>query len=219
MSYIPRRSRSAIALANLGLTQEEVARRVGVSQPSVCAYLAGTKRPNPSIRARIAEEWPQVTVGGWDVIPGDDSPPKPAPLPPLVTFRPLPTRPVPEPASTQPVTIASVIGGPIGQALELDALTATQIGELRAEFDRPHDDRTIPRAELTKMLARLAGVTERVARLTGDHDLSRRVLELPRWKAMRATIEAALEPYPDAARAVGEALLALHASRTNTLDG
>lgn len=56
---------SAQKLAEMA-TIEEVAARVGASVSAVGYWFQGLKRPNPQRRKKIAEVYPDVSVGGWD---------------------------------------------------------------------------------------------------------------------------------------------------------
>lgn len=62
----PTRSQGATALAKTGATQQEIARRVGVSHVAVSGWLRGAKLPGVANRAKLLERY-GILESAWEV--------------------------------------------------------------------------------------------------------------------------------------------------------
>ena len=104
---------------------------------------------------------------------------------------------------------ADPVDGALGKAAALDRMASA----LMRELEEDDDSTPLEKARVMGQIAQVLGV---IGRLTGDFDLGKRVLKLPMWVRIEGAIRKALVPYPDAARAVGDALMQLHEDREVT---
>lgn len=179
LSTLPR-SQAAYELARLGLTQAEIAAKLGRSQQQVQRWCSGKSVPNEENQALICEQWPQIAPHLWheDAQPGV--------------------------AKTKPA-IAELLASdprqktPRQQAQDLQILVHDLLTNL------PNDATPLERA---KVMSSAASTLTVLGKLTGEaQEISEaRILRLPAWRRIAERILDALEPYPEAARTVAEAL-------------
>lgn len=162
-----------------------VAARIGATKQSVSYWRRGEKAPGPKARAALLEAY-GIEPAAWEAQPGSP--------PPQSSTRSKRTR-APSPPPKVP-------GRPSG-ASTLDEVEV-QLGILR-ELQRNESLLPSERVRLADSVGKLLAIR---ARLERDQELleERIVLEHPFWGRLKSTIVRALEPYPEAARAVADAL-------------
>lgn len=137
------------------------------------------------------------------------TPPPPPRFPPAPDPTLPPDRTLGEPASNDDATRA---GGVFAMARSLERQAQRQLEELsRDEEQSVSDDPDAPApasrwspAERAQCTQRLASTLNMLAKLTGQHDLHRRLLQLPVWQEHERELRAVLRNFPDAAKAVAE---------------
>ena len=109
--------------------------------------------------------------------------------------QPVPRPPKPRPRAEAPLD-ASV-----------GALATRLIAILRAELERLEKERGTP-LERVRLGEKIASTLAQLAKMTGESaEISEsKILKTPAWKQLRDRMLEALAPFPDAARAIGEAL-------------
>jgi transcriptional regulator with XRE-family HTH domain len=182
-----KRSKGAVSLGRVGATQVEIAEVAQRSQTAVSFWLNGVKKPDSAARRRLAERW-SIDAAWWDEYPT---------VPGTVIFAPS-VRPVAAPAAT------SAGDAPMSVHEEATRVMA-QLRRLQDEVE--HDEDTYPEKK-AKMFASIATSLNVLGRLTGHSlDISEtRIVRTPQFGRVMARIEEALNPWPEAMRAVAEAL-------------
>lgn len=161
----------------------ELGARLGCARQMVSCWRRGTKLPGDTNR-RLLEQHFGIPPGAWERAPGSRAPSNPKPT----RKRPAAPAAVPRAEVDGPSTMAEV------QA-EIEELRALRDEELTtSEKVRVAD-------AMTKQLA-LKARLERDRELFEDRVIRRSAW----WASLEERILAALKPYPDAARAVAEAL-------------
>ncbi len=164
-------------LAALKLTGGEVAERIGVPRQMVHAWRTGQKVPSPEMRAALEREV-SIPSAAWERAPVD---------------RPAPTQALAARAASGPAREGMTTHEDVTRLLEDLARDAATDGILLSDLVRI-------RGERVKALSLKARI-ERDLALQEEA-----ILGGPVWIGMRERIVAALRPFPDAARAVAEAL-------------
>lgn len=174
-------------LLELRVKRAEVADACGVSGPLVSQWRSGKKRPSAAGR-RVLEETFGIPAGAWDLAPGSQVTPS---VPPA-------GNPVPAPAPAA-VPSPSLGAGRLttieGVNREIDLLE-----EMREENLMPSE-----RIKLSDTAGKFYAIR---ARIEKDAELyeDRVVKAAPFWRRARSAILEAVRPFPDAARAMAEAL-------------
>jgi len=185
------RSAGALALARTGKTQAQVAVEVGVSGVTAHHWSTGEKKPGPANRTRLRELY-GIAEDSWDVQPVRASKPR------VIS------------APTGGDAVAA--GGVFAMAREVEQMIQQQMAEARQELAKPRAEREGTPLELAKLTTSLVPALSHLAKLTGQYDLGRRMLQLPIWRRIEAEIGSALKEHPEAAAAVAERFRALEAS-------
>jgi len=177
------RSVGSVAFRKLPGSSADLAQKFKVSVATVDAWKSGRRKPQPAHRRAIAR------AGGPPAKAWDQEPEKPAPkqrsTPPAKA---LPTKATPEAARA------------LADQLLADART------LQAEIMAVEDGDLARKARLLRDLAR---VTTELGKLTGAAQPNERAIRAsPHWRALVDFLVETLEPWPDAMRALGQALLA-----------
>lgn len=175
------RSKGAILLARIGVTQEEMAAETGIHQTRISNYLTGIRKPGPGRRRLFLRRY-KVPIESWDEAPDAKATlartsPSPAP-PPVVDVQ--------------------------ARALRLQSMVDETL-------DRVMRNKKTTPLERTKVLASAATTIAVIGKLTGDAQQisEQRIARLPAWRRIKDEMMRALTPWPDAMRAVGEALVRL----------
>lgn len=185
------RSKGSAGLARTGLSQQDIGARVAaktkktVSHVAVGKWLRGESKPDPDKRAALKKLF-GIEPTSWDEAGETKSKPEPAHKKTGRTVEPIPE-------------------GVAGKAQWLEK----RVHNLMSELETDAESTPLERA---RVMASLASTLNLIAKITGQMDLGARFFQLPMWKNVERAIEAALEKYPDAAAAVGNALIALDAS-------
>lgn len=166
-------------LLALKAKRAEVADACGVSGPLVSQWKSGSKRPTGAARRALADTY-GIDPGAWDRAPGTTG------------------------ASSLPA------GSKAPPALPADGCKPTTLGEVveQLELLRAMRSEDLVHSERLKLEDTIQKVSALKARLEREAELfeDRAVKAAPFWRRVRAKIAEALKPYPDAARAVAEAL-------------
>jgi len=194
-------------LAALGLSLREIAREIGVTKQAVSDWRSGRRKPTEGFR-RLLETKFGIPAAAWSKPAGGTaSTTQPAPAPAANTN----AAPVEAPSSSVAPDGAAAVedGGPPGD--RLDHLNEV----LRSIWDAR---KRAAGAELAKLTSAEGALIERLARLEQAKRAEAALLEArivrehPSWLRLLDAIDAALKPYPDAARAVLGAVKLLEAS-------
>jgi transcriptional regulator with XRE-family HTH domain len=159
----------------------ELAERIGVSRQTVNYWRTGQKTPGPEMRAAI-ERATAIPAQSWERTPVDRPSPRPAKAP-------LPSAPLP------PVTLS-------GRPSTLDEVT-----QLLGDLDADAEGDILP-SELARIRDTKTKALALKARIEAQDALfeAAAITKHASWKRLRATMLDALRPFPDAARAVADAL-------------
>jgi len=170
-------------LLEVGGTEAELAAKVGVGSAVIGHWRRGRRIPGEPARHRL-ELLFGIPRRSWDVAAGAEVPAASS-----------------SPESTAPT---SSRGAPAQRPDGTLTITRAQIDDVLAALKSPELTDSAS-AKLRDTLSKLLALR---ARLERDRDLleDRVVREHPEWLRMRAAILAALEPYPEAAAVVAEAL-------------
>lgn len=179
-------------LARTGATQDEIAERVGVSRGLVSMWLSGQRVPRAENRTAIRKRY-GIREATWDQPRAPArSRERPSTPPP-----PAPGEPAPPPALEE------------GSSVRAKAL---RLGRMVQELlDGIANDTFALPLERAKVMASAASTLTLLGKLSGEtQEISeQRILRLPAWRRIEDVIAAALDPWPEAMRAVGEALRAI----------
>jgi transcriptional regulator with XRE-family HTH domain len=160
----------------------EIASSLGVSHVSVHRWQRGEKKPSAD-RRRLIQELYRIDPDAWD--------------------EPMQTDPSIPPPPSVGANMTHVVTGPIGLAYEL---------ERRAyETLRSLDDPSTTPLERARVMGVIAQTLTLVAKMTGQFELGKKLMQLPAWKRIEQEIHTALTPYPEAAAALRDRLLAVQA--------
>lgn len=170
------RNQGSVALANTNQTQEAIAVVCKKSRVAVAHWLSGAKKPAPDARKILQKKY-GIAEDAWD--------------------KEIESKPRTKPTSTDANGKLVVPRGRYSMA----AAAYTLCEELYDEINRNRTKMTF--LERVKMLRELASAQKDVRRdcetwREGDAEL----LDSPWWKRIERTLNEALEPYPDAAKAV-----------------
>lgn len=195
------KTRASVALAQCGESPEQVARRAGAKLARVYQWLRGERRPGVAWRERIhdlygisPEHWDlpiEFEPGGANLLAQLDSPPAP-----VVQEE---TRP-----KSDSVRVQAPAGAPQSAAETADLL----LSQVQAFRSRVEVDPVLTLSEKAKVLKTCADTLSQVYKLTGaaSEMPESKLLKTPAWRRVEAALVAALEPWPEALRAVGAAL-------------
>jgi transcriptional regulator with XRE-family HTH domain len=186
------RSRGGFELVRTSKTLHEIAAAVGVSYVSVHRWQRGEKRPTADRRQRMFELY-RIDPAAWD---------EPAPASRATSTMPPPANGVAPEASPTTHVVASS-SGPIGLAYELERRALEMIRSLDEGASTP--------LEKARVMNAIAQTLNLLAKLTGQFELGKKVMQLPAWKRIEHEIHMALSPYPEAAAALRDRMLAVQA--------
>jgi transcriptional regulator with XRE-family HTH domain len=177
-------------LLRSGSTFVEIGERVGVTKVAVHRWATGSRKPSTTMRPKLKEHY-GIPEDAWDRADGGpgEAAAKPPPMPP-------------EKTQTRP----EHLGGPFAMAAELERMARQQMVDLNGDVDG------VPKStqpERARVMAWIAATLNVLAKITGQYDLGRRLLQLPLWKRIEAELADALKGHPEAARAVAERFEAL----------
>ena len=172
------RNYGAYLLDRTGVSEEEIAKKCGVSQPAAHFWKTGEKKPRAAMRLILREHF-SINLEAWDEAVPD----------PHTLGR-------GQSAVTAPIDGSDDVEGMI---LELKGMARSFLGNLRG------DTGATP-LEKAKVMSALAGTLSQLAKMTGDYDLGRRLLLTPQWKKLELRIVSALANHPVALAAVADAL-------------
>lgn len=178
------RSVAAIELTKLSAPVTDIAAQLDRSVNYVYQLRTARRQPADDLKRRIAELWPHIRVELWDV---------PAAKPPVHTG----------------VLDAEALLAQIPKADSADS--PRELAARLMSYARREEQTYLTLAgqadpNATKILVQLSDLAVRLGKLTGYVLTEREVLSSTVWRQVEDRLFAALDPYPDAARAVVEAL-------------
>jgi hypothetical protein len=178
----------SVALKNSGRNIDRISRETGASYEQVGQWISGHRKPSAKWRPVLLEKY-KIPIPAWDETPTEGG---------LLANLGKAPPPAAAPAPTEaPANVRGMAESMIRQIRDL---------QVKAETDplMTPDDRA-------KTLARAATVLTAVARLTGEAgDIPEaKLLRTPAFARVRDAMIVALTPWPEAMRAVGEALARL----------
>jgi hypothetical protein len=173
-------NRGALEFKALGVAPKIWAARLGVSVVTAESWRAGRRTPGADTRRAIHEDWNGPVPAAWDELV-DVAPP----------------RTVREPVAVVPATPEAVEG----EAAKLLAHLRQLQDDLAAAQPEAHD---LP--QRIRMAESIAGSIARLGQITGTRISTRAILASPAWAELVKDLTAALEPWPDAMRAVADVL-------------
>lgn len=171
-------------LRDLGATTRAIAKRAGVSVGLAAQWRTGEKLP-PEAKRKKLESLFGIPAKSWDRRPESEAPTAAA-----------------EETSSSTAAAAAVVLPPDGSdTLELTNLALASIRATLARGNLSEAASARTQDSLTKLLSLRA-------RLERDQELldDRIVRDHPQWARIKEAIRNAVEPFPDAARAIHEAL-------------
>ncbi len=189
MSAKQKTNAGALALSETGKSYGNIARVCNVSSATAGNWLKARNLPTPTARATLRDNY-GIDVTAWDQRFETDSDAKPAKTKSRAARIPAPKKIPPYPKPPNDPSI-----------LESARYSLVCIRHDARHRDLTFSDRTKLRGDETRALALVAKL-ETAAELSED----RYVKKHPAWLALRKRIIAALRPFPDAAKAVLEAM-------------
>lgn len=175
MAAEKKRTAGGVALKRTGKTSLQIAKEVGVSKVSVHEWIHGSKSPGQRFQAKMFELY-GLEPAWWKLdAPKSDPPPS------------SPTR------SSTPNTEA--VGGAFQMARQLQI-------QVQAGLESLEDPKQVwAPAEKAQVMQRLANTVNVLAKLTGQYELGKRMLQLPIWKQLESEMFEALKSFPEASKA------------------
>ena len=178
------RSRGSVLLAAQG-DRKAIARTLDCAVSSVNGYCSGSQSPGVRMRDLICATWPHIDQPAWD---------EPAMLPKAVV---LPTA-------------ADVDTGEAAGTMVRDLVRRTALQCRRVMVQLEQDTNADP-SHVARQLDSLAATLAKLGKFTGQELTPRQILDSPHLRVIVRELLAALEPWPDAVRAAGEAMQKLTA--------
>jgi transcriptional regulator with XRE-family HTH domain len=186
-----------MALARVGSTQQEIATRVGVTHAAVNQWLSGQTRPSAQKRQTIAGIY-GIAPDLWEHATSDP---------------PAPERPAPaaerDHAPRERAPRERPADGVLGKAHRLEQMAHELMERVQA------DPNATP-LEQARVMASVAATLNLIAKITGQFELGARIMRLPMWRKIERAIADALQPFPEAAAAVAEAMRRLEDEHSRT---
>lgn len=202
-------NRGAVALRQCGASYQQVAARIGASPLTVHNWTRGHRKPGPEWRKLLAKLY-AIEPAWWD----EPIKAKAAPSGGLLDVLPVVAQIDPSVEPTVSVGRASDGRGiaftatlattPVDPRSEAAALVS-HIRQYRVQVET---DPVLTLTEKAKILEIASRGVERLYRLTGEVAVipEAKILASPSWARIKAALVAALEPHPEALRAVEAAL-------------
>ena len=191
-------SLASVTFAGLPGSLRDWSNWLGVSVQSISAYRTGDRSPNSAMRMKLREEVKarydvEIPEDSWDrrVTPEEAA---------MMTQRAIPPRPQAAPP-----------GSPAPRATPDDVAEVTadllrHIRELSLELKDPVSTQGYDLSQRIAMGDKLAGMIDRLGKLTGVRLTERQILASPIFHELLERIMLALAPWPDAIRAAAKAL-------------
>lgn len=171
-----------------GKTQEEIAKVSGSSLASVNNWISGNKKPGAAFRVKLLELF-KIDITAWDSVA---SPPK--------------VKAAPDAAPPVNFTVPPVETDGDAQSMARELQTLAKQALRRLQVPAEGEER-LTQLEAGKVMSTLATTLERLSKVTGEHEITqRRIMKLPFFLRIKNVLGQALKTFPDAARAVAEAM-------------
>lgn len=182
----------AAQLDALGLSLADVVDRLAMAgftahRPAVSRWRNGKRLPEASARKALQEVF-GIEPRAWDLPPGAEAP---------------------EEATVSPeaTQVATITGNTLATALDPTASELAKDLLGRIQVLREQSESTTLPLSARKQLAEMEGrAIERYAKLSGQAATERDILSSPHFTRVLDELMAALEPYPEALRAVRKAM-------------
>lgn len=184
-------SAGAYYLSAIGLPGPALGKELGVSRMTVSYWLSGERRPAAAMRAKIQARWKWIAPKLWDV-PYDEATHKPQ-VRVVVNGTPN-AAPAPPPGAAPPIGV-DVPQGIFAKADMLERTVAKLLAEAEANV-------SLSMAERATVAVKVADALERLAKIRGEWELSKRLFKTPAWREACEAMRRALTGYPEAARRV-----------------
>lgn len=178
------KTKGSVLLVRQGLGQEEMATVVGCSRQLVSLWAIGRRTPSLPFRQVMLRVW-RIPIESWDQpYSGEEA---------VAEKVGAPVRHGPQGLN---------VGSVVGQAAKLS-------GQVQALVDGLED--TATPLERAKVMASAAATLTLLGRITGETSTvaEQRILRLPAWSRIRATIQDTLKGHPQLMEKVGLALIEL----------
>lgn len=187
-------SAGQVALRKSGHTQEQIAAATGASFALVGNWLTGARKPGPAYRDRLSELY-SVRQLSWE-----ESPPKAPRAPSLVAKAAAPAA-----LARPPLPSAPPVKATPGDVLSEAAILIAQVRDMR---DAVAKDPVATNVEKARVLGMCGSTLAQAYKLTGEGlDMPEsKLLQTPAFRRVLDTMTLALEPWPDAMRALAAAL-------------
>lgn len=191
------RTLGSVALAKAGHSGEQIARVTGAKYSTVNNWLMGHRKPGRAMRLKLLDQF-AIPEDDWDK-PIDYQPPG---LMATLASTPIP----PRHASAPPVAVELV---PTGADVRGELYNLLE--QVKTFRHSVQSDPVLTLSEKAKVLGSCGATLGLLYRMTGGAaDIPEsKILKLPSWQRVERAIVEALEPWPEALRAVGEALKGL----------
>lgn len=181
-------------LLELGVGASELAGVAGVTRQAAHGYLRGKKKPSAEVRSRIEAQWPEAKAKLWDV---------------------LPRRPeraaVQAPEEPSKGAVSSVLPESPGGFVDARSAAKAHLEEVEQMLAEAKAEGRM--ADVTKLLDQRRKSIVDLARFSGELTATEesKLTETQRWREVRQAIVDAVARFPDAAKALAEALEAVDA--------
>ena len=196
-------------------TPAQLQEATGIGWQTIMIFRAGKRRPNEGNALRLQEVY-GIPPESWQQGPSPEVVAKrleaakvmrfdrtalTRPVPPLAFSSEPGSRPEPKPPAESPAE-ASEVATPVSALAEADILMGA-IRKLRTDLSSTQMDL----GTQVTLLQKLSSMVIALGRLTGDGLTSpRQIVRSPIWGAIERAMVEALEPWPDAGRAVAQKL-------------
>ena len=173
------RSRGSVLLARVEAAQARKADAIGVNRVTIARWETGATTPPDEFRGRLQELW-GIPPSAWDEGPTASTGARPA-------------------AIVHEDELGAASMSVEGRVEEIERALDRLMRDLNADQDMSKRDRGTVLESATRMVTYLA-------KLKGTYELGARLFKLPVYVRWKALVVEALKPWPDAMRAVADAL-------------
>lgn len=174
------RNEGARLLDRTGATEEEIGAACAVSSVAAHYWKRGDKKPTKNKRAILFAKY-GIPEPAWDQIAKSS-------------------------AGVETVDFDDDAHEDDGEGANVDAMIAELKRMAKKFLADLRDDADMAPLARARVMSSLASTLNVLAKMSGDYDLGRRVLQTPVWKRLEARILKALEGHPEAMAAVVDAI-------------
>ncbi|MDB4996734.1 MAG: hypothetical protein JWM74_4166 [Myxococcaceae bacterium] len=194
------RNRGAVMLARNGKTQDVIASRLQkrglkVSRVTVSHWLGGRRKPTTEKRPILRDEF-GIPLKAWDKLPKAED---------MLLSPSAPKKSAPTSSAVPPPAV--LMTGARGKAEVLEQMANEWLESLRA--DALAEVPKLSFEERVTVAEKVSRIIVHLAKLTGELDISTRLLKLPIWAQVRRALTEGLRGHPDAVKALEKHLRAV----------